>query len=168
MTQTNRLFLYGGAYATADDARADLDGIGELHHQKRIGRYDAVAIGKDAEGKVRQIDTDATVRGEGAWKGALAGAVLGVIFPPSILLVASAGAVAGAVAGDFNKRIGLEDARQLADLLGPGESGVLFLTEWVDDAFQSAVLKHATRQKAVVIDADSDVIAEALKAAENG
>ena len=167
MPESKRLYLYGGAYATTDDACADLEHLRELHGGKHIGRYDAVAISKKPDGSVAVIDMDATVRGTGAWKGALAGGALMVLFPPSVLVGAAAGAAAGAIANDMNKRISRSDAEALAELLAPGESGVLVVAEDIEDAYSSALLRSATRQRAVVIDADADVVDEALRAAKD-
>jgi len=165
MAVTKRLYLYGGAYATTDDARADLAHLQQLHDGKHVGRYDAVAISKKPDGAVAVIDLDATVRGTGAWKGALAGGALMVLFPPSVLLGAAAGAAAGAIANDMNKRISRADAEKLAELLSPGESGVLVVAESIADAYSSALLTRATRQRALAVDADADVVEEALRAA---
>lgn len=165
MPESKRLYVYGGAYAAIDDARADLEHLRDLHSGKHIGRYDAVAISKKPDGSVAVIDLDATVRGTGAWKGALAGGALMVLFPPSVLLGAAAGAAAGAIANDMNKRISRSDAKELAELLAPGESGVLVVAEDIEDAYSSALLKRAQRQQVVAIDADADVVEEALRAA---
>lgn len=168
MPESKRLYLYGGAYTTTDDARADLEHLRELHRGKHIGRYDALAISKGPDGSVAVIDLDATVRGTGAWKGALAGGALMVLFPPSVLAGVAAGAAAGALANDTNKRISRSDAKGLADLLAPGESGVLLVAEDIEDAYASALLRRATRQQAFAIDADADVVEEALRAAKKG
>jgi uncharacterized membrane protein len=166
MPGSKRLYLYGGAYAATDDARADLEHLRELHSGKHIGRYDAVAISKKPDGSVTVLDIDATVRGSGARKGALAGGALMVLFPPSVLLGAAAGAAAGAIANDMNKRISRSDAKGLAELLAPGESGVLVVAEDIEDAYSSALLRRATRQQVAVIDADADVVEEALRVAK--
>lgn len=160
-----QMYLYGGAYDSIEDARADLEHIKELHKQKHVGAYDAVAITKDDDGSVKVDETDATQRGSGAWKGALAGAAVGIIFPPSVLIGAAYGAGVGALAGDVYKPVDAEDARQLAELIAPGESGVLFVSGEVDEAFTSAILRRATRQNAIVVDADTDIVEAALKAA---
>ena len=167
MPESKRLYLYGGAYATTDDARADLEHLRELHSDKHIGRYDAVAISKEPDGSVAVMDIDATVAGKGAWKGALVGGALMVLFPPSVLAGAAVGAAAGAIANDMNKRISRGDADALAELLAPGESGVLVVVEDLEDAYASAVLRRATRQQALAIDADADVVEEALRAARS-
>ena len=166
MPESKQLYLYGGAYATADAARADLQHLKKLHRGKHIGRYDALAINKKPDGSVAVIDLDATERGTGAWKGALAGGALMVLFPPSVLLGAAAGAAAGAIANNMNKRVSRSDAKGLAELLAPGESGVLVVAENIEDAYSSALLRHAARQQVVAIDADADVVEEALRAAK--
>ncbi len=164
MAPTKRIYLYGGAYDTLADATEDLRHVKELYAQKHIGRYDAIAISKSEDGRVKVLDTDATVRGSGARAGALAGGALMVLFPPSIVLGAAAGAVAGAVANDMNKRISRADGEKLADLLEPGETGVLIVAEDIDDAYGSAILRKPKRQQIIQTDADADVIAEALQA----
>lgn len=89
-----------------------------------------------------------------------------VLFPPSALVGLTAGAAAGSIANDMNKRIGRSDAKALGDLLAPGESGVLVVVEQVEQAYSSALLRHTTRQQALPIDADADIVETALKAAE--
>jgi hypothetical protein len=88
-----------------------------------------------------------------------------VLFPPSVLVGAAAGGVAGAVANDMNKRLSKSDAEKLAELLEPSEVGVLVVAEDVDDAYGSAILRKPKRQKIVATDADADLVAEALGAA---
>lgn len=167
MPESKRLYLYGGAYSTPDDASGDLEHLRELHRGRHIGRYDAITISKGSDGSVTVLDLDATERGTGAWKGALAGGALMVLFPPSVLLGAAAGAAAGAIANDLNKRISRSDADELAELLAAGESGVFAVVEDVEDAYSSALLQRATRQQSFAIDADADVVEEALRAAGN-
>ena len=67
----------------------------------------------------------------------------------------------------MNKRLSRSDAKALAELLAPGESGVVVVVEDVEDAYSSALLRRATRQQAVVIDADSDVVEAARNAAQS-
>ena len=90
-----------------------------------------------------------------------------ILFPPSVLLGAAAGAAAGAIANDTNKRLSRSDATGLAELLAPGESGVLVVAEDIEAAYSAALLQRATRQQAVEIDADADVVEEALRAAQS-
>lgn len=91
-----------------------------------------------------------------------------MLFPPTVLVGAAAGAVAGAVANNLNKRVGRSDAEELASLLDSGETGLLVVAEDVDDAYGGAVLRHAKRWNAVAAEADADIVAAALEAADRG
>lgn len=166
MASARQIYIYGGAYDSVDDALADLEHVGELHHEKHVGRYDAMVLSKEPDGDVKVVDTEATVRGTGAINGALAGGAIMVLFPPAVLVGAAAGALAGAVANNLNKRIGRGDADELAALLQPGETGLIVVAEDIEDAYGSAVLRKPKRWKIVATEADADVVDEALKAAD--
>ena len=89
MAESDSIIGYAGVYADVDDAKADFEVIKAAHREKWIGTYDAALFEKDAEGKVKVLDTDATQRGDGRKVGAIVGGILGVIFPPSILVGAA-------------------------------------------------------------------------------
>lgn len=166
MAANKRIYLYGGAYDSTTEAMDDLKRVRDLYKQKHIGRYDSIAISKKADGSVEVLDIDATVRGSGARTGALAGGALMVLFPPSIIVGAAAGAIAGAVANDMNKRISRSDGEALAALLEPGEVGVLVVAEDIDDAYGGAILSRPKRQQVIQTEADADIVAEALAAGD--
>jgi uncharacterized membrane protein len=65
-----------------------------------------------------------------------------VLLPPSVLLGAAAGAAAGATANNMNKHIARSDATGLAQLLDPGESGILVV---VEDVEKASLLQRATQ-----------------------
>lgn len=168
MATAKRIYLYGGAYDTVGDAEEDLRHVAELRKQKHIGRYDAVVVSKAEDGSVHVDDVEASVRATGARNGALAGGALMMLFPPTVLVGAAAGAVAGAVANNLNKRVGRSDAEELASLLDSGETGLLVVAEDVDDAYGGAVLRRAKRWNAIATEADADIVAAALEAADRG
>ena len=85
------LFVFLGAYASEADARADYEVLQDLHVEGAVGTYDAAVITKDADGKVH-VNKDELPTRHGAWTGIAAGAVLGIIFPPSIIGTAAVGA----------------------------------------------------------------------------
>ncbi|MFO7684451.1 MAG: hypothetical protein R6V60_00025 [Desulfobacterales bacterium] len=61
-------------------------------------KYGTAILKKNAEGKVR-VEKHGTQAKSGGWKEAIAGGVVGLLFPPSILVGALAGGAAGVVAG---------------------------------------------------------------------
>ena len=65
------------------------------------GSYDVALITKDAEGKVH-VEKHEKPTQHGVWAGVLVGALVGVLFPPAVVGVATVGgaaAVGGASAG---------------------------------------------------------------------
>ena len=84
MSKTDGVFIYIGTYASEVDARADYDVVKDLHAAGAVGTYDAAVITKDDKGKVH-VNKDETTTRHGAWGGAGVGALVGILFPPSII-----------------------------------------------------------------------------------
>ena len=86
-------------FADMDAAKRTYEALREAESQQRISIDGVLVVNADAEGKIHvQKMTDHTTRTGFAW-GAVAGVVLGVIFPPSILASAATLGAAGAIAG---------------------------------------------------------------------
>ena len=86
--------LYVAAYRDADAARADWDVIKQLAADDTIKVEGLVLVSRRSDGKIHVDDDFHTARKGAAW-GAVGGAVIGLIFPPTLL----AGALVGAGAG---------------------------------------------------------------------
>ena len=84
MSKADGVFIYIGTYASEVDARADYDVVKDLHAVGAVGTYDAAVITKDDNGKIH-VNKDETTTRHGAWGGAAAGALVGILFPPSII-----------------------------------------------------------------------------------
>jgi uncharacterized membrane protein len=87
------LIVYAASYGNIDDAAADFEGIKLLNREKFVGGYESALFEKREDGKVKIINTDASQRGWGAKAGLVAGAVVGLIFPPSIAGMAASARV---------------------------------------------------------------------------
>ena len=70
--------------------------------------------GVDLKGKVHE-NKDETATRHGAWWGVAAGAAVGVLFPPSVLVSAAAGGVIGGVSGHLAKGMSRSRAKDLGD-----------------------------------------------------
>jgi uncharacterized membrane protein len=139
-------FVFLAQYAGEEDARADFATLGELHGSGVLGAFDAAVVVRDEQGHVH-VDEHAPGARHGAWEGAAAGAVLGVLFPPSILVAGAVGAGAGALVGHFRKGLTRSDVRELSDLVGPGEAGIVV----VASARMSPVLQqNLTRARTTI------------------
>jgi uncharacterized membrane protein len=139
-------------YADSERAGTILNMLEEMNKAHNIALQDAVAVAKDADGKVQITETREVSGSKGAKRGLLAGAVVGVIFPPSLLVGAVAGGGLGAVWGKL-RDTGIKTGKmeELANKLEPGKAAVIALVEQdsvpaVEKAMQGydgELLKHA-------------------------
>ena len=88
------VFLFIATYADPAGADEDYAAIKELHHDKVIGTYDIALVTKGENGKVHVKKHEKPTQ-HGAWGGVAVGAVLGLLFPPGILIGAAAGGLIG-------------------------------------------------------------------------
>ena len=84
MAKPDDVFVYVGTYPDEMSARDDYEIVKDLHAAGAVGTYDASVVTKDENGKVH-VNKDETSTRHGAWGGAAAGAVVGILFPPSLI-----------------------------------------------------------------------------------
>ena len=65
MARPDGMILYAAQYASLEPAKEDFADIKELHKEKFVGFYDAALFTKEADGKVKIIDTDESGRARG-------------------------------------------------------------------------------------------------------
>ena len=135
-------FVYIGAYDSEADAQLDYDVVKELFDVGVVGTYDAAVITKDSEGKVR-VNKDEIPTRRGAWGGLGVGALLGLLFPPSLIATAAVGAVAGGVGAHLWKGLSRSDVKELGEVLDDGQAALLVIGDWrleeqIDKAFSHA------------------------------
>ena len=149
MSKADGVFIYIGTYASEVDARADYDVVKDLHAVGAVGTYDAAVITKDDEGKIH-VNKDETTTRHGAWGGAAAGALVGILFPPSIIGTAIVGAAIGGVSGHLWKGMSRTDVKELGEVLDAGQAALVVVGENnVEQALDKVALKaekHAARQ----------------------
>ena len=117
-------------FATMEDAEAAYRDLQEIERNSPL-KIDSVVIAScDAEGKVHLGKVTEHSTKTGLKWGVVGGAVLGVIFPPSILASAAVlggtGAVLGKARNVLNRK-GLAD--QLAGAMRPNTAGIVALVE---------------------------------------
>ena len=91
MAKPDGVFVYVGTYPDEMSARDDYEIVKDLHAAGAVGTYDASVVTKDENGKVH-VNKDETSTRHGAWGGAAVGAVVGILFPPSLIGSAIVGA----------------------------------------------------------------------------
>jgi len=99
----NPIFAFAGAYAFEEDARADFETIKDAHLAGLIGKYDSALFTKKGDGKVKVLNTDSTTRTSGAKWGLATGAVVGLLFPPTLIAGLVWGGGIGTLVGHFAK-----------------------------------------------------------------
>ena len=159
-----------GAYTliTADFSDTDIalqayEALKRIEDGATVKIDGVVVVRRNADGKLDvQKATDHSTR-EGATWGAVGGAVLGVLFPPSIigsaLVVGAGGGVVGKLRERHHKK---ELAKDLENAIAPGHSGIVALVTNPGEVKIREALEKADR---IVEKAIDDAAAADIKAA---
>jgi uncharacterized membrane protein len=147
------VFLFIATYSAAEGAEEDYEAVKELHREKVIGTYDAAVVTKDERGKVHVKKHEKPTQ-HGAWGGVAAGAVLGLLFPPGILVGAAAGGLIGGAIGHFWKGMSRKDVLELGEVIDDGEAALVVVGESELAASIERSVKRADKQISRQIDMD--------------
>jgi len=144
-------------------AREAYDALKEVEDGRHVEIEGVIVVKRDPDGRIEvQKATDHATRRGLTW-GVVGGAVLGLIFPPSILGSAALLGAAGAAAGKIGQ---LHHRRELADELEaaiqPGHSGIVAL---VSDPAVVELRRALRTADSIVQTAIDDVVAKDVKAA---
>jgi uncharacterized membrane protein len=158
------VFIYAAVYSDLTGAEADYETLLDLHAADLVGTYDVALIDKDDAGKVHVMKHEKPTQ-HAAWTGIAVGAVVGILFPPSILGAAVVGGATGGVLGHFFRGMSRGDAKELGELLDDGQAALIVigrsrLQEQLDKALERAQ-KSIEREVA----ADTEELERELKAA---
>ncbi len=162
MAKSEAVFIYVGTYPDDASARADYDIVKDLHAAGAVGTYDASVVTKDDAGKVH-VNKDETATRHGAWGGAAAGALVGILFPPAIIGSAVVGAAVGGVSGHLWRGMSRADVKELGELIDVGQAALVIVGESkVAQAVDKADLK-AEKHIAKELDVKSKDIDKAVQ-----
>jgi uncharacterized membrane protein len=148
------VFVYVAAYDSESDARADYDVLRELHASGVVGTYDAAVVIKDEEGKVHVHKHEKPTQ-HGAWTGIGVGALVGILFPPSIIGSAVVAGAAGGLVGHFWRGMSRADVKELGEALDDGEAALVVVGRSKLEQTLDRELKRAQRRIEKQIRADS-------------
>jgi uncharacterized membrane protein len=122
--------LFVAAYDTEGGAGAALKDFQVAHREGAIDLIDAAVIVHGTDGKVKFEETADPSGKKWAKRGAIAGGVVGLIFPPSIIASAAVGAGAGGIWGKVrDKGIKDEDLKAIGESLPPGSSAIIAIAQ---------------------------------------
>jgi len=158
------VFLYIGTYENEAAARADYDVVEDLHAAGAVGTYDAAVVTKDESGKVH-VNKDEMATRHGGWGGAAAGAVIGNLFPPSIIGAALVGGAVGGIGGHLWRGMSRADVKELGDTIDSGQAALLIIGEsTLQAALEKAGLK-SEKQVAKELNVSSKDLDKAVREA---
>ena len=165
MAKPESVFIYVGTYNDKAAAGDDYQVIKDVHSAGAVGTYDAAVVTKDYNGKVH-VSKDEMATRHGAWGGAAVGAVLGILFPPSIIGTAAVGAAVGGISGHLWRGMSRHDIKEFGEVIDEGTAALVVVG---DSKIEQAVDKAALKaEKHVAKDLDvkpSDIDAAVREAA---
>ena len=158
------VFLFAAVYDNIPDAESDYDAVFDLHAAKAIGTFDAAVIEKEDDA-VRVHKREKPTQ-HGAWTGIGVGALVGILFPPSIIGSAIVGGTAGGVIGHLWKGMSRGDLKDLGEALDEGNAALIVMGESrIDEQIEKAVT-HAQKVLQKQVDADAASLKKEIETAE--
>jgi len=156
------LFIFIGTYSNVAAAQADYEVVRELHGMDAVGTYDAAIVTMDAEGKVHVTKVEMAARHAG-WGGAVAGALVGLLFPPAIIATALVGAAIGVASGHLWRGMSRSDVKELGEIIDAGEVALVVVgknrLEQTLDTQGFGAEKHVVKN----VEVNGDELDEALR-----
>ena len=141
MAKPESVFIYIGTYQDKAAAGDDYQVIKDLHSAGAVGTYDAAVVTKDYNGKVH-VSKDEMATRHGAWGGAAVGAVLGLLFPPSIIGTAAVGAAVGGISGHLWRGMSRHDIKEFGEVIDEGTAALVVVGDSkIEQAVDKAALK---------------------------
>ena len=154
-------------FADMDSAKNAYYALVDAESKRALDIDGVLVVNADYQGKVNiQKMTDHKTRTGFVW-GAVAGAAIGLIFPPTILAGAVYAGVAGAAIGKArNVMMKSGVAEELAGVIAPGTSGIVALVSITAvDAVKSTIPDAKVVKSAPVDDETAAAVKDAAKAA---
>jgi uncharacterized membrane protein len=122
--------VFVATFGNETEAASALKDFRAMDHEGSIELIDAVVVVHDADGKVSFEETADPSGKKWAKRGAIAGGLVGLIFPPSIIAGAVVGGGGGGVWGKIrDKGFKDDDLKAIGESLPPGTSAIIAIAE---------------------------------------
>jgi uncharacterized membrane protein len=127
---SNPLQVFIAAFDSEDGAAPALKDFRAMDREGSIELIDAVVVVHTGGGKVRFEETADPSGKRWAKRGAIAGGLVGLIFPPSIVGTAIVGGAGGGIWGKIrDKGFKDEELKAIGESLPPGSSAIIAIAE---------------------------------------
>ena len=167
--------VYVGVYDDVEDAKADYEGIKDLHSEAGlIDAFDAAVIERRDDGKtkiVKKHETPTRVGGVLGGGVGLASGLVVALFPFSAIgggLIAATtggGAILGAVAGHAAAGMSRKDLKELGESLDEGQAGLIAVAVSDMGAKVERAMEKAEKVETKELKADTEEIEKDAAAA---
>jgi uncharacterized membrane protein len=126
----NPIEIFIAVYDDEFGAKQSLKDFQAMDREGSIDLIDGAVIVRGADGKVKFEETADPSGKKWAKRGAIAGGVVGLIFPPSLIASAVVGAGAGGVWGKVrDKGFKDQDLKAVGESMEPGTSAIIAVAE---------------------------------------
>jgi uncharacterized membrane protein len=126
----NPMQLFVATFGDEGEAKQALEDFQAMDREGSIELVDAVVIVRGADGKVKFEETADPSGKKWAKRGAIAGGVVGLIFPPSLIASAVVGGGLGGIWGKIrDKGFKDEDLESIGKSMDPGTSAIIAIAE---------------------------------------
>ena len=162
-SSSSTIELFVASFTGERGAGASLKDFQAAHRAGAIDLIDAAVIVHTADGKVKFEETADPSGKKWAKRGAIAGGVVGLIFPPSIIVSAAVGGGAGGIWGKIrDKGFKDEDLREIGESLPPGSSAIIVIAEdrMIEQLERGLAGYERIARHAVSADAAAAIVAE--------
>src|SRR5262245_36164058 len=152
------------AYDDLTKAQTDWAQVESAGDANSIYISDAAMLERDSDGLVETIHRQSH---HGWGKGAVVGAVWGLLFPPAIIGGAVAGAVGGGVIARLNRSLDRGDLKELGEAMDAGQNAIVVVTDAASVSTLQGMLGNATKS-ATKAGGDAAEVQAALDAEAKG
>ena len=126
----NQVQVFVAVFEDEGRAGAALKDFRAMDREGSIDLIDAVVVVRTTDGKVAFEETADPSGKKWAKRGAIAGGLVGLIFPPSLIVGAAVGGAGGGVWGKIrDKGFRDEDLKAVGESLQPGTSAIIAIAE---------------------------------------
>jgi uncharacterized membrane protein len=126
----NPVQVFIASFDNESQAKQALHDFQAMDREGSIDLIDAAVIVRGQDGKVKFEETADPSGKKWAKRGAIAGGLVGLIFPPSIIVGAAVGGGAGGIWGKVrDKGFKDEDLKAAGESLEPGTSAIIAIAE---------------------------------------